>query len=356
LIALLLPAVQSAREAARRAQCVNNLKQIGLAVHNYFSANGDTMPPMMIGFLASPDPPGAPPSQTESIHARLLPFLEQQTVYNAINWNVSARWGGTGWCCVGGTPNPPDNASGGIWAVMNMTAATTQVKSFLCPSDPNPGSSGTMGWLGSQRLVAASNYPANIGTNRRNNNWIQNGPNYTASNWDGAFRVITLATFVDGTSNTAIFSEWVKGPAVGLPGPDGLGMVYTGGPASNSPGGSSNANPYNPTQEWIAAQMCQNNATIQNWSWKGEWWIYGVSMHYQHTQTPNRRACVYSDFGGVGGRSDGTPTGPSSYHPGGVNVLFGDGSIRFVKNSVNYINWYAIATPNNGETVSADAY
>jgi len=141
LIALLLPAVQAAREAARRSQCVNNLKQIGLALHNYFSANGDTMPPCTVD-PATNTSLTTMPGANESALARLLPFLEQQPVYNAINWNVDARWGANP------APNPPDNASGGAWAVINFTAAITSVKTFLCPSDPNPGTSGTMGWPG----------------------------------------------------------------------------------------------------------------------------------------------------------------------------------------------------------------
>src|SRR5690349_20678892 len=139
LIALLLPAVQAAREAARRTQCNNNLHQIGLAVHNYLSANGDVMPPMMIDWMGDPEPSWAPPSQTQSIHARLLPYMEQTPVYNAINWSVSSRWAGTGWRNNVSLSNPPDNASGGLYGVINMTAATTQIKAFLCPSDPNPG-------------------------------------------------------------------------------------------------------------------------------------------------------------------------------------------------------------------------
>jgi len=340
LIALLLPAVQAAREAARRAQCTNNLKQIGLAVHNYLSSNSDTMPPSIIDDYPTSQGGDGTNGQSQSAQARLLPFLEQTTTFNAINFNFPARWGG-------GMPNPPDNASGQVWGVIQMTAATVTVKSFLCPSDPNPGSSGTMGWAGNQRLVGANNYPINIGTNRRLNNWRMNGVTYNASRWDGAFPTVTLASFVDGTSNTAIFSEWVKGPAVGLPGQDGLGMVYTG-PNSSFPTG--NTAPYIPTQDWLSAQSCQNNGTSQNWSWKGEWWIEGDRQSYSHTQTPNRRACVYSDIG-VDGRGSITQCGASSLHPGGVNVLFGDGTVRFIKSTVNYIPWYATATPNGSETI-----
>ena len=91
LISLLLPAVQSAREAARRAQCTNNLKQIGLAIHNYISSN-DAVPPVMI--MYSPCLGSWDCGQHHSILARILPFLEQNAIYNSINWMVSERWGG----------------------------------------------------------------------------------------------------------------------------------------------------------------------------------------------------------------------------------------------------------------------
>jgi len=347
LIALLLPAVQSAREAARRSQCVNNMKQIGLAVHNYLSANGETMPMIQVDPEQSGPYSSIPSVQSHSAQTRLLPFLEQNTTFNAINFDVGARWDPAG---VGSGPNPPDNGGGGIYGMVQMTALTVTVKSFLCPSDPNPGAAGTMGWGGAQRPIAANSYPINIGTNRRLNNWRINGPTYVASHWDTVIALpVSLATFVDGTSNTAIFSEWVKGPATG----DifnGLGQVYNG-PNSAFPVG--NTAPYSPTNDWLSAQSCQTNGTTQNWGWKGEWWIEGDRQYYSHTQPPNRRACVYSDIG-LDGRATITQIGASSLHPGGVNVLFGDGSVRFVKTSVNYINWYAIATPNNGEVVSAD--
>jgi prepilin-type N-terminal cleavage/methylation domain-containing protein/prepilin-type processing-associated H-X9-DG protein len=363
LIALLLPAVQSAREAARRAQCTNNLKQIGLAVHNYLSANSDTMPPVFIDYWGDGgsglDVLGNE-AQTHSAQARILPYMEQTNTFNSINFNVPSRWEGTGWCCTSNSPNPPDNgAASGIWGVMQMTALTTQINSFLCPSDPYPGGSGRMGWtnLGApSRLVASNNYPINIGLNRQLNNWNMNGPTYVASRWDGAFPVINISSFTDGTSQTVIFSEWIKGTAQEDCGrKNGLHCVYQAGfPGDNNIG-------IVPTQglfaaEWLNAQACQNNGITRDWGWKGEWWIQGDRQMYSHTQMPNRRACGYSNIGATGGRGDITMNPASSLHPGGVNVLLGDGSVKFVKNSVNYIIWYSVATPNGGETVSSDAW
>jgi prepilin-type N-terminal cleavage/methylation domain-containing protein/prepilin-type processing-associated H-X9-DG protein len=347
LIGLLLPAVQSARESARRSQCTNNLKQIGLAMLNYVSKN-EALPPVCVDQERTLTGQQVPqPHQNWSQHARLLPYLEQQPAYNMINWSFGARLsdGDTAYR----DTNPPDNASGGSDSIPQMTVLTLQFPIFLCPSDVNPGSSGTFLVGGVSKRVGASNYPCNIGLNRRLNGWELNGPNYVASNWDKTVsNTATIASFVDGTSMTVTFSEWIKGAAVPTGrSPNGLLEVYNLG---------ENSNFFRTDHQF--AQLCNTvpiNSANQQWQWKGEWWGYGANMIYSHTQAPNRTSCVYHDIN-QDGRGTITMVAASSNHPGGVNVLFMDGSVRFVKNSVSYPTWYAIATPNNREAVSSDAF
>jgi prepilin-type N-terminal cleavage/methylation domain-containing protein/prepilin-type processing-associated H-X9-DG protein len=352
LTGLLLPAVQSAREASRRAQCSNNLKQIGLAMNGYVGV-WVALPPVCVDQQwDSAGKPMLQPHQTWSQHARLLPYLDQNPLYNAINWHFGAR--GSDGDAVYADRTPPDNASGGRDSIPQMTVLVTSVAAFLCPSDNNPGSSGTFIVGGRSQLVAASNYPCNIGLNRRItggvlDSWALNGPNYVASNWDETVSATrSMDSFLDGTSATATYSEWIKGEAVPTGrSRNGLLEVYNLG---------QNSNFFRTDQQFM--QLCNSvpiNSANQQWQWKGEWWGYGATMIYSHTQTPNRTSCVYHDIN-EDGRGTITMASASSNHPGGVNVLFMDGSVRFVKSSVSFRTWYAIATPSYGEPVSSESY
>jgi len=383
LIGLLLPAVQSAREAARRAQCVNNLKQIGLALHNYLSAN-ESVPPAYIVY----SPVGSQnTAQTFSALARMLPFLEQNQIYNAINFSVGARWGAGDGDIVGNMNG--STADCDSWGLINATASANQITSFLCPSDTDlanltyfvfrPG--------GGSQLVGRHNYPMNGGTNPLTGgtsgslNGVVYIPSFKAglANAAGlsgnelpsgtgpaslmnvsAEAAVRIASFTDGTSNTAAFSEWVR--ADGLQprgvgwgaenGKDGLGQIYGGGPmiALNDPAivGQGVAG------DVAAAKVC-DTVPNQIYTWKGDWWIADL-FSYSHTTTPNRKSCWYSDVGGRPWSGAASVVAASSRHPGGANTCFADGSVKFIRSTVNPVTWAALGTRAGGEVVSADSY
>ena len=198
LIALLLPAVQSAREAARRAQCTNNLKQIGLAVHNYLSDE----PGHSTGlYRLLPSGGDVKHAQTFSGLARMLPYMEQNPIYNAINFNVAARWGAN---VSSNTNMNGSTACCDLWGLMNASATANQITSFLCPSDTDLAN--LTGFIffpgGPLQLVGRHNYPINGGTNpiRSAGGGELNGAVY-------------IPTFSQGIANAAGFasSEMVNG-------------------------------------------------------------------------------------------------------------------------------------------------
>jgi prepilin-type processing-associated H-X9-DG protein len=367
-----LPAVQSAREAARRAQCTNNMKQIGLAVNNYESANGAIPPSAVISSTGNCNSPYQQNYQDQGVLCRVLPFLDQQADYNSINWNCRVRgiWITNGaptgsWSA----PQMDESVWAGDWGRTNATANITYVSAFLCPSDPNNGGNNQFFINGQQRLICTTDYYWNVGLSRFNTGGMVNSPSYSPGALDCnmiftycASKVMKMASFTDGTSNTAVMSESVQSSS-GQPiqGPE---MVYTG-PAWNQFIGQ--GTPQAPAG-WLAAQACQNENTTssQTWDyyWKGEFALSGGHNIYSHTQPPNRRSCYWTQVNSLPSTSSDqdfagatqTMVAASSWHPGGVNVLFMDGSVHFIKSSVGFQPWYAIATPAMGEVVSSDAY
>jgi len=328
LIALLLPAVQAAREAARRAQCINNLKQFGIALHNYHN-NLNVFPmgasDMINGW------------QQWSAVTMLLPYMEQGPVYNSINF------GSTG--C-----EPSSN--------VNTTAFRSSVSAFLCPSDVDrlTNAEGHINYCdnwGSKALRYSSDPSGPFGTNKCN--W--NSGNCGA-------KPIGLSDILDGSSQTAAFSERVKGVGNGQQ----LQLVQsrdTLKPSSNqydassfgnsAPGGDQDTNPSKAFYTSCLA-VNPNTATIAKAGIIGGFWhsTLNGNTNYNHVMPPNSISCVYS-MSGDWNHPQGALTA-TSRHSGVVNVLMCDGSTRSVKSSVSNVTWWALGTKAGNEVVSGDSW
>lgn len=287
LIALLVPAVQKVRESASRIQCTNNLKQLGLALHNHH----DSQKKFPAARMAFP--------LVHSPQARLLPYVEQENLQKLVDFT-----------------QPPSSAA-------NLVASQTKVALFICPSDVGdgrvPGS-----------LHAGTNYVANVGSGTVSFGLIASG--------DGVFTQSPLGfkDLTDGSSNTAAFSETLLGSSTGSAAappvsPQREVLEVSGGsdptPASCASGGGTFSGMR--SAKWIDGH-------------------YGNAL-YNHFFQPNASAWDC----GNGFHNKALSTARST-HPGGVNVLFCDGSVRFVTNAVTQANWRAIATRGGGEVVSGD--
>ena len=285
LIALTVSAVQSAREAARRTQCRNNLRRIGQAIHQHAESKG-TFP----GGFGSPF--------DASMHVKILPYIEQMPLYNALNMTNSF------------------DAS--LLSNDNLTATWTSIGLFLCPSDSTRGTVDRMKTI---------NYAANAGSN------VITG--------DGAFigRPLPPGEFTDGLSQTAGVSEWV----VGLGGnaiSRRLGPVY----------GIFTRDDID-RDEFIANCDADvpNSAQVNSLFCKGRFWPsggYGFTQ-YNHVLPPNYPSCSQ-----ILGSWQGITAG--SLHDPGAHVLFMDGHVRHIPRSIDRSVWQAIGTRAGGELVPTD--
>ncbi|HEV3164690.1 MAG TPA: DUF1559 domain-containing protein [Isosphaeraceae bacterium] len=277
LIALLLPAVQSAREAARRAQCTNNLKQMALAAQNYHDVNGVFPGGSYSQYNGNPWYP-----ENHSCFVRMLPFFEQGAMYNATNFALNSS------------------------NVENITLSGVAVSSLICPSDTDmtptliqPSTSQVPGWSYNQ------NFPLPPG------NWFQQYSSYSGSSGTFGFGYITsygpaefqmfngviyndssvkIAEVTDGTSNTFLFGEHSHG------------KLYR----------------YDPKY------------ALSDNSWNsGRWYDTLFATYYPVNANPGTTGQTYGDT-----QNYYYPTVATSMHPGGANFAFCDGSVRYIKNSI----------------------
>jgi prepilin-type N-terminal cleavage/methylation domain-containing protein/prepilin-type processing-associated H-X9-DG protein len=311
LVALLLPAIQAAREASRRSNCLSHLRQFGLAMHNYEQSN-KVFP---AGDVLTPDPanPNVMLSLSLSVHARLLPYMEEADLQDLVNFKALY--------------NDPTNDR----------ARMTKVALFLCPSDsdehlPIPDTI-------DRNTGAPTNYHVNQGTGILWSLWPAAPPNDKQPPPNGVMirhTAIGPKDVTDGLSHTAAFAERNLGD----------GSITTSTPESDTyvPGTY-------PEDVDQALQQCnaltgpdllakQSNLLV------GVPWIraYHTSTMYFHGSPPNGRSCAFPP-----GR---IMTTSSSRHNGGVNLLLCDGSARFVSETIALAIWRALGSRNGDEVIA----
>jgi prepilin-type N-terminal cleavage/methylation domain-containing protein len=330
LIALLIPAVQAARESARRTQCANNLKQLGVAVHNYHDAFKKIPPGDLYPRVA-----GVSSGWTWSGHWQLLPYVENDQLKTAFTDDDTVR----------------------MFVAGNIPFATTQVPHLRCPSDPS-----TYTWSLHDHPTVFSNVIYNYVGNR-------GGP-YQFSPENGTFispqlatpsnKVVTLDGIKDGTANTAMFSECLTAlsPAPRTGTKDDRRSFFEV-PMNNG----------NTAADVTAfIQSCRSipagTAPFENLSVRGQGWQRAYPWHmihfyYNHVDVPNGRSCCNREGCRRGNSWNVDRFGtapPSSNHPGGVELAMADGSVRFVNNSVAPPVWWAIGSRRGGEAITAGSF
>ena len=303
LIALLLPAVQQAREAARRSQCKNNLKQIGLAMHNY-SESFNGFPPVSVL-------PSGRTSEPWSAHVRLLPYIEQSNLQSLVDWNSSSEF------------------------PTNPAVCKTRVAIYICPSEINDRARTT-----SNLVHYPLNYSCNEGT------WFVYDP-VSGQGGDGAFypnRSMRPADFSDGMSNTLSMAE-NKAYQPNLwdaSNPSALGVAAPNSVAALSTyfGGTFDSNGHT---EWVEGDVHETGFTT----------VFTPNTNVFYTSS----GITYDiDFTGMrDGESATVPTYAAvtarSYHTGIVNALMNDGAVRSVSNNIDLGVWRSIGTRAGNEVV-----
>lgn len=312
LIALLLPAVQAAREAARRSQCSNNLKQFGLAIHNY-ADTFKAFPPKKMGTA-----PGGTNGNARygSGWMRLLPFYEQQALYD--QWASAQTLPSGSYPAFGPVPWGP----GDSYEIYDVQVAT-----LLCPSDGNAFNKGATAYgrnnymfsCGDSVDAANGTYGNNQGTN----------PRGMFNNLDGR---INFASVTDGTSNTIMLSEHLVATNTSLV---KQGNVAGVSGILASPGTCYAQIDPNDSKVYISSAAKRN--------WPGTRWAHGAMSHigFNTVLPPNGPSCAELTNDNTTG---GMVLPPTSNHPGGVNAAMGDASVRFISETIDTGNTYAAPT------------
>lgn len=345
LIGLLLPAVQAAREAVRRLQCQNNLKQIGLALHSYHDVF-NSFPHSSTGIDGRNGDCG---NGFYSWLAMILPQIEQNNLSDAIDFRLplAARCDyGSSWDYL--DYNIPTNHA-------NALAASTVIPVYLCPSDPGgtvrineigetaPGSyAGNIGW------PKYSSWPGSNNQVTRQNGVIGLYNGATTDNWHQS--KINLKDVTDGTSNTLAVAERkianfqpvsdAFGSRHAPPGTDDALLSFCGGSESGRP-----------LDRWQTYCGTVSQPDINYSIHHGHAWISGwnfAANHIMPVMPIGKRNChIYG-----GEDTANNIITPSGYHSGGVNCLITDGSVRLVQESLDIQTWWALGARDDGQVAS----